>query len=101
MTAIRRACLDVSVLVSSELVSAEVRDGRPDTLVLFGDLSETHREQLVHDAWSIGLRALRNAQSQAQESRLQDIGATLTSDIERQLRAHVDLQQQTIAAVLA
>ena len=98
---IRSAQIDVSILLSSEMVAAEVRDRRPETLTLFGELTESQREQLVHDAWSIGLRALGNAHAAAQESRLQDIGRTLVADIDRQLRAHVETQQRTIAAVLA
>lgn len=98
---IRGAQLDVSVLCSADLVSAEVRDRRPDSITLFAELSEDQRAQLVHDAWSIGLRALSNAHAQAQESRLQDVGAALASDIDRQLRAHVESQQQTITTVLS
>jgi len=98
--AIRGAQLNVSVLFSAEVVAAEVRDRRPDTVTLFAELTEDQREQLVHDAWSIGLRALSNAHAQAQEARLQDVGAALVVDIDRQLQAHVAGQQQTIAAVL-
>jgi uncharacterized tellurite resistance protein B-like protein len=50
---IRGAQLDVSVLCSADLVSAEVRDRRPDSITLFAELSEDQRAQLVHDAWSI------------------------------------------------
>ena len=64
------------------------------------DLDESQREQLVVDAWSIGLRALHNAHSAAQESKLKDVGDALVSDIDRQLRAHIDQQQATIAGVL-
>ena len=53
------------------------------------------------DAWSIGLRALHNAHSAAQESRLKDVGAALVADIDRQLRTHVEQQRATIASVLA
>lgn len=92
--------LDVSVLFSSDVVAAELQDRRPDTLTLFGELTESQRDQLAFDAWSIGLRALSNAHAQAQQARLQDIGSTLVGDIDRQLRAHVEAQQQTVTAVL-
>jgi hypothetical protein len=92
--------LDVSVLFSSDVVVAELRDRRPDTLALLGGLTESQREQFAFDAWSIGLRALSNAHAQAQEARLQDIGSSLVADIDRQLRAHVEAQQQTVATVL-
>jgi len=93
------AQLAVTVLASTEIVAAEIQDARPDTVNIFGELSERQREQLAHDAWSIGLRALANAHSQAQEARLQDVGTALLNDIDRQLKAHVEAQQQTIATV--
>src|SRR5262244_166991 len=92
--------IDVSVLLSSEMVAAEVQDRRPDTIALFGELTEGQCQQLVHDAWSIGLRALGNAHAAAQEARLQDIGRALVADIDRQLRAHIETQQRTITSVL-
>jgi hypothetical protein len=94
------AQLAVSLVSSEEIVAAEIRDRRHDTVALFGELAETQREQLAADAWSIGLRALANAHARAQEARLQDIGKELIGDIDRQLKAHVESQQQTIAAVL-
>lgn len=93
--------LDITVLFSSDVVAAEVQDRRSDSLALFGELSESQREELARDAWLIGLRALGNARAQAQEARLEDIGDTLMSDIDRQLRGHVEAQQQTFTAVLA
>lgn len=101
MTALRTAQLSASVLSSAEEVAAEIRDRRPDTLVLFGDLDEGQREQSAVDAWSIGLRALQNAHAAAEESKLKDVGEALVSDIDRQLRAHIAAQQETIGAVLA
>lgn len=92
--------LEASVICSSDEVAADIRDRRADSLTLFGDLDEPQREQLVVDAWSIGLRALRNAHSAAQESKLKDVGDALASDIDRHLRAHIDQQQATIAGVL-
>jgi hypothetical protein len=98
---IRCATLEVSVICSTDEVTADVRDRRSDSLVLFEGLDEERREQLACDAWSIGLRALHNAHTAAQESRLEDVGTALITDIDRQLRSHVDQQQATIAAVLA
>ncbi len=97
----RTAQLEVAVVYGSDEVAANVRDRRPDSLALFRALDEAQREQLVLDAWSIGLRALHNAHAAAQESKLQDVGEALVSDLDRQLRAHVEQQQATIAAVLA
>jgi hypothetical protein len=92
--------VNVSVLVSSDVVAAEVRDRRPDALALFGALSAEQRAGLVHDAWTIGLRALGNAHAAAQEARLQDIGGELVAEIDRQLRQHVEAQQETVARVM-
>lgn len=97
---IRTAQLHASVVCASEEVAADVRDRRPDSLALFGELDEPQREQLALDAWSIGLRALHNAHAAAQESRLKDVGQALVVDIDRQLRSHVEQQQATIATVL-
>jgi hypothetical protein len=97
----RASLIDVSVLTSSELVAAEIQDRRPESISLFAQLDEAQRDQLVHDAWSIGLRALAKAHAAAQEARLQDVGAALVADLDRQLGAHVEAQQQTIATVLA
>lgn len=97
---IRTSQLNVSVLLSADSVTAELRDQRVDSFALFESLTESQREQLAHDAWSIGLRALGNAHAAAQEARLSDIGSTLLADIDQQLRAHVEAQQKTIATVL-
>jgi hypothetical protein len=93
--------LEASVMFAADEVAADIRDRRIESLSLFADLDESQREQLVVDAWSIGLRALRNAHSAAQESKLRDVGDALVSDIDRQLRDHIDQQQATIAGVLA
>src|SRR5262249_27603281 len=93
--------LGASVLFTSEEVNADLRDRRPESLTLFEDLDGVARDQLALDAWTIGLRALANAHAAAQESKLKDIGATLLTDIDLQLRAHVEHQQKTVEAVLS
>ncbi|MFM2416648.1 MAG: hypothetical protein RL385_1371 [Pseudomonadota bacterium] len=92
--------LSVSVLFAAEEVALDLRDRRPDSVALFGELDERARDQLAHDAWAIGLRALANAHQTAQESKLKDVGAALLGDIDRQLKVYVEQQQQTIGAVL-
>ena len=99
-TSIRTTELAASIFLSPEALVAEVRDRRPASLVMFGELDDSQREQLVLDAWRIGLRALHNAHVAAQEARLKDVGETLLRDIDQQLRTHVAHQQDTIAAVL-
>jgi hypothetical protein len=93
--------LQVAVVFTDEEVATDIRDRRSESISLFADLDEPAREQLGLDAWSIGLRALYNAHASAQESKLKDVGASLLSDIDQQLRAHVERQQATIGAVLA
>lgn len=93
--------LQATVAFTAEEVAAEVRDGRPESIAMFGDLDEAQRDQLVLDTWTIGLRALHNAHASAQESKLVDVGATLLADIDRQLRAYVEQQKTTMGTVLA
>ena len=92
--------LTLDLTATSEEVAVHVADRRPESLTLFGELAEEQRHQLAIDAWTVGLRALANAYTQAQEARFQDIGKALVDDIDRQLKAHVAGQQQTIVAVL-
>jgi len=94
------APLQVNVLATADELSAEVRDRRPDSVALFAQLTEPQREQLVHDAWLIGLRALHNAHSAAQEARLSDVGQSLLADIDRQLKAHVQSQQTAMVTAM-
>lgn len=96
----RTAPLSASVVFAAEEVALDLRDRRPASIALFGDLDEPARDQLAHDAWAIGLRALSNAHQAAQESKLKDVGTALLGDIDRQLKLYVDQQQQTIGAVL-
>lgn len=80
----------------SERIAVCLEDPRVQSLALFSDLSEADRERLAADAWAIGLRALGNAYSQARESRLEDVGKTLMSDLDRGLRTHLDVQLKSI-----
>src|ERR1700730_16713129 len=95
-----RSRLAVDLAASSEEITVHVADRRPGSITLFGGLAEEQRHQLATHAWTGGVRALPNAYAQAQETRLQDIGKALVDDIDRQLKAHVAGQQQTIATVL-
>jgi len=90
----------INVDASPETIRVDIGDGRSESLSLFEPLGEEQRLQLASDAWSIGLRALANAYSQAQESRLQDIGKSLLEDVDHQLKSHIEVQKATIAQVL-
>lgn len=98
---IRTSQLRATVAFTAGELAADIRDRRSECLGFFDDLEEAQREQLVLDAWSIGLRALHNAHASAQESKLKDVGSSLLADIDHQLRAHVEQQQLTIGSVLA
>jgi hypothetical protein len=93
--------LAASVVYSCDEVAIELHDRRPDALSLFGELNEATRDQLAQDAWTVGLRALANAYSAAQEAKLKDVGTALLGDIERQFRIHMDRQHQVIGGALA
>lgn len=86
--------------VEDERVRACLEDGRPEALELFEGLSDAQRETLVTDAWTIGLRALTNAYSQAREARLADVGQSLLQDMDRQLRDQLSLQERTLTRAL-
>src|SRR5680860_280862 len=92
--------LIVELVSRREEVAVRITDRRAASLALFGELSEHQAHQLATDAWTVGMRALSNAYAQAQEARLQDIGKSLVEDVDRQLKAHVTAQQETIAEVL-
>ncbi len=96
-----QAPLTVLVDVDADAVEAHIRDHRADALAVFAPLNESQRTGLVTDAWSIGLRALTNAYKQAEESRLSDISRTLKEDLDKQLDAYIERQQDGFVQVLA
>lgn len=100
MSSTTQTPITVTVTALESAIRACVEDSRSDTLELFADLTESDREQLAHDAWTIGLRALGNAYSQARESRLEDVGRTLLEDLERQLKRQVEHQEQRMTEAL-
>jgi hypothetical protein len=88
------------VLATSELISVRIEDARAQSIELFAQLAPEQREDLAHDTWLIGLRALANAHAQAQEAKLQDVGSSLLQELDRRLRDHVEQQRTTISSVL-
>ena len=95
-----RDALSTIIELSEQVVKACVSDRRADSLEAFSELDAQQQIQLAQDAWSVGLRALMNAHSQARECRLQDVGQTLLNDFESQLSSFVESQQQTMLNVL-
>lgn len=65
----RPSQLRIAVSLTAKAVAVELRDRRCESIGLFDDLDEVQREQLALDAWTIGLRALHNADI---ESRIED-----------------------------
>lgn len=92
--------LSTRTTTTIDLVEVLIQDRRPDAVASFTELTEAQREQMAHDAWSIGLRALGRAYAQAQEARLQDVGKSLLEDVDVQLRAHIEQQQAAVKAAL-
>ena len=90
---------EVSVLLES--VDVAILDRRPDSVSLFEAMPDDSRARFAEDAWTIGLRALINAHTQAQEAKLQDVGKALLEDVDRELDAHLTEQRQSMRQALA
>jgi hypothetical protein len=93
--------ISTELALQPDVVRVNLLDARIDALSLFEATAEDRRAQLAEDAWVIGLRALKNAHAETQEARLQDVGKSLLSEMDRELRAHVEAQQRTIKEALA
>lgn len=89
-----------AVSTTPSTVEVTLRDPRHDTLQTFQELVPTQQEQLAHDAWHVGLRALMNAYRQAEEAKLADVGTALVRDLDDQLRAHAEAQEKALATAL-
>lgn len=89
-----------AVTASSNQVDVVLHDPRPDTVRVFEELSPPQHEQLAHDAWRVGLRALMNAYRQAEEAKLADIGGSLMHEFDEQLRAHAEAQEKALTNAL-
>ena len=92
--------IQTTVTTSSSNVEVFINDGRAQSVGSFEELTCAQRKQLARDAWSIGLRAVSTAYAHAQEARLQDVGQTLLTDLDEQLRAHVEQQEKSIGVAL-
>ena len=93
--------LETNTSLKPDAITIKLSDARPGTLDLFKELSEAQREQLSKDAWTIGLRAISNAYSTAQESRLSDIGKDLMQGLEKTLSGQLNDQQKQVDDVLS
>lgn len=82
--------LDIIIHRIEEQVSLTINDARPDSIALFGRLDEQQQNQLARDAWTVSLRAISNAYTTAQKSRLTDIGSELMLRIEQTLKSELN-----------
>src|SRR2546430_11263633 len=94
------ADLEADVETAAATITAVVRDQRPESLDAFDALTPAQRAQLAVDAWAIGLRALRNARAEAQESQLSDIGEKLKLDLGSALTPMVQQHQDRVETAL-
>ena len=94
------ARVEASVTLSGEQLDAHLCDRRADVATFFADINQSQHPVVAVEAWTIGMRALKNAQAAAEEARLKDIGGSLLADLDRQLKTHIESQQKQIAAVL-
>lgn len=92
--------LEAKVEAASDNITATIRDERSDSVEVFEALTPVQRDQLAVDAWAIGLRALRNARAEAQESQLVDIGEKLKVDLGSALTTMVEQHQNRVETAL-
>ncbi len=85
---------------TSERIETVITDRRSDAIETFEQLSADQQRLLALDAWTIGLRALKNAYTQAQESRLSDIGRTLKDDLSGALVTLVQQHQERLEGAM-
>jgi hypothetical protein len=92
--------LTVNLAVTSDEVTVQLTDRRPQTVVLFGELSGEQGPQFAAEVWTVGLRAVANAHARAQEARLEDIGKRLLEGVDRQLTRFIGEHGQTLGKFL-
>lgn len=98
---LERAAITVGELLVDDSVQVTLDDARSEATQLFGELSDAQRRRLAEEAWQIGLRALGNAQAQARESKLEDIGKTLLDDVDAAMKDHVARQLAAVESAMA
>jgi hypothetical protein len=92
--------LKANVETAEDTITAMIRDQRAESVEAFDALTPAQRAQLAVDAWAIGLRALRNARAEAQESHLSDIGEKLKVDLGSALTIMVQQHQERVETAL-
>ena len=98
---LQRSAITIDALVVDESVQVTLDDARSEATQLFAELPEPQQRRLAEEAWQIGLRALGNAQAQARESKLEDIGKTLLGDVDAAMKRHVAGQLDAVESAMA
>lgn len=90
-----------TVQIRPDGVVAEILDTRPECLAGFAALDAEAQHLLVHDAWTVGMRAILNARAEAQEAQLSNIAQTLKEDLANQLERHTQHTTERLQSKLA
>lgn len=98
---VRTAAVSATVQVSPAGVTAEIVDTRPECMAGFTALEPGVQQLLVHDAWTVGLRAILNARAEAQEAQLSNIAETFQADLAKQLERQNAEATELIQTALA
>ncbi len=87
---------DVSVQcgVEGSALKVQLLDGREEIITAFSGLSEEEQRALAREAWSIGLRAILRARREADETRLAEVGATLSTQIEERMQSQLRVHEE-------
>jgi hypothetical protein len=93
--------ITTQVSVSETALQVSIHDPRPEAVQTLASMNDIQQEQLAHEAWLIGYRAVTNAHRLAEEARLNDIGKTLLDDIDLQLRGHAERQADRVQTALS
>ncbi|MCR9160815.1 MAG: hypothetical protein ACE37F_03725 [Nannocystaceae bacterium] len=97
---LQRSAITIDALLVEQSVRVTLDDARSEATTLFAELPEPQQRRLAEEAWQIGLRALGNAQAQARESKLEDIGKTLLSDVDAAMKRHVADQLDAVETAM-
>ena len=92
--------LEAQVDATAERVEVQVTDRSTEATEAFADLTPGQQRAFAGELWSLGLRATRSAQRQAEESRLKDIGQTLQLDLTSALQTVLQRQHEQVGTEL-
>ncbi len=82
-------------------VAAEILDSRPECVATFGALERSAQQFLVHDVWTVGMRAIMNARAAAEDAQLSNIAERLKVELADQLARHTEHAAGVVQDALA